>query len=120
MKKMGKLLALLLCVVMCVGCLTGCMGAIADIQVNEDGSVDVVARMGMTEEGIKMAQESDLGSDMGDTTFEYNGVTYYGGIINALMTNTSGTKTLTLGTDNLDKLSDAEKAIATERGWTLA
>ena len=41
-------------------------------------------------------------------------------IINALMTNTSGTKTLTLGTDNLDKLSDAEKAIATERGWTLA
>ena len=82
MKKMGKLLALLLCVVMCVGCLTGCMGAIADIQVNEDGSVDVVARMGMTEEGIKMAQESDLGSDMGDTTFEYNGVTYYGEVEN--------------------------------------
>lgn len=41
-------------------------------------------------------------------------------IINALMDNTSGTKTLTLGTDNLAKLTDAEKAIATERGWTLA
>lgn len=56
----------------------------------------------------------------GKNLLEINGVTYYGGIINALMTNTSGTKTLTLGTDNLDKLSDAEKAIATERGWTLA
>ena len=29
-------------------------------------------------------------------------------------------KTLTLGTTNLAKLTDAEKAIATQRGWTLA
>lgn len=32
----------------------------------------------------------------------------------------SGTYTLTLGTDNLAKLTDAEKAIATQKGWTLA
>ena len=33
---------------------------------------------------------------------------------------TTTTKTLTLGADNLAKLTDAEKAIATERGWSLA
>ncbi len=34
---------------------------------------------------------------------------------------TSGTAhTITLGTTNLAKLTDAEKAIATEKGWTLA
>ena len=41
-------------------------------------------------------------------------------IINALETKTSGTWTVTLGTTNLAKLTDAEKAIATEKGWTLA
>ena len=40
--------------------------------------------------------------------------------INCLKDLTGTTLTLTLGTDNLNKLSDAEKAIATERGWTLA
>ena len=41
-------------------------------------------------------------------------------IINALENKTSGTWTLTIGTDNLAKLTDAEKAIATQKGWTLA
>lgn len=43
-------------------------------------------------------------------------------IINALKdySGTSTTKTITLGTTNLAKLTDEEKAIATERGWTLA
>lgn len=40
-------------------------------------------------------------------------------IINHLAT-VSTTKTLTLGATNLAKLTDAEKAIATEKGWTLA
>lgn len=40
-------------------------------------------------------------------------------IINNLATVTS-TKKLTLGTTNLAKLTDEEKAIATNRGWTLA
>ena len=39
-------------------------------------------------------------------------------IINNLITTTS-TKTLTLGTDNLAKLTEEEKAIATGKGWTL-
>lgn len=41
-------------------------------------------------------------------------------IINALKTYTSGTYNINLGSTNLAKLTDAEKAIATEKGWTLA
>ena len=40
-------------------------------------------------------------------------------IINALQTKTSGTWTVTLGSENLAKLTDAEKAIATQKGWSL-
>ena len=41
-------------------------------------------------------------------------------VINALEVKTSGTWTLTLGETNLAKLTDVEKAIATQKGWTLA
>ena len=45
-------------------------------------------------------------------------------IINALQdktTDTSGTSwVVTLGTENLAKLSDSQKAIATQKGWSLA
>ena len=41
------------------------------------------------------------------------------GLINCLVT-TDTARTLTLGSTNLAKLTDAEKAIATEKGWTLA
>ena len=42
-------------------------------------------------------------------------------VVNALQNKTSagGTWTVTLGSDNLAKLTDAEKAIATQKGWTL-
>ncbi len=40
-------------------------------------------------------------------------------LINNLQTVTS-TKTLTLGSTNLAKLTDAEKQVATDKGWTLA
>ena len=40
-------------------------------------------------------------------------------IINALKSGVSGL-TVTLGSTNLAKLTDAEKAIATQKGWTLA
>ena len=36
------------------------------------------------------------------------------------LTGTGTTLTLTLGTTNLNKLSDSEKAVATQKGWTLA
>jgi hypothetical protein len=43
-------------------------------------------------------------------------------IINALAdkSGTGTTFTITLGTENLAKLTDAEKAIATQKGWSLA
>lgn len=40
-------------------------------------------------------------------------------VLNSIQ-NVSVTKTLTLGSTNLAKLTDEEKAIATEKGWTLA
>ena len=41
-------------------------------------------------------------------------------LLNATAQLYSGTKTLTLGSTNLAKLTDEEKAIATNKGWTLA
>ena len=41
-------------------------------------------------------------------------------VINEAADVTSSPKTLTLGTTNLNKLTDEEKAIATNKGWTLA
>lgn len=41
-------------------------------------------------------------------------------IIGNLKAQTSGTKTLKIGSDNLAKLTDEDKAIATNKGWTLA
>ena len=41
-------------------------------------------------------------------------------IIGNLKAQTSGTKTLTMGSTNLAKLTDDDKAIATNKGWTLA
>ena len=40
-------------------------------------------------------------------------------VINGLQTVTE-TKTLTLGETNLAKLTEADKQIATNKGWTLA
>ena len=40
-------------------------------------------------------------------------------VINGLQTVTE-TQTLTLGSTNLAKLTDEEKQIATDKGWTLA
>lgn len=43
------------------------------------------------------------------------------GVLADYAADTSGTSwVVTLGTDNLAKLTDQEKAIATEKGWTLA
>ena len=41
-------------------------------------------------------------------------------IIGNLKSQTSGNKTLTMGSTNLAKLTDEDKAIATNKGWTLA
>ena len=58
----------------------------------------------------------------GTNIIELNGTHYYGGIFGALRDNsaTGASNTLTLGSTNLNKLTDTEKAIATEKGWTLA
>ena len=40
-------------------------------------------------------------------------------IIGNLKAQTSGSKKLTMGATNLAKLTDADKKIATDKGWTL-
>ena len=41
-------------------------------------------------------------------------------ILGNLKPQTSASKTLTMGETNLAKLTDEDKAIATNKGWTLA
>lgn len=57
-------------------------------------------------------------------TFSSSGITHDSliSIINALKDYSAegGTHTCTIGSTNLGKLTDTEKAIATEKGWTLA
>lgn len=69
----------------------------------------------------KLATQEQI--DTGKNILLFNGNYYYGGIIIALKDysqDTSGTAhTITFGTTNLAKLTDAEKAIATQKGWTL-
>ena len=66
-----------------------------------------------------------IGGTIGQNGFNLTGTTLLNhdslmSVINALETKTSGTWTCTLAAGNLSKLTDAEKAIATEKGWTLA
>jgi hypothetical protein len=58
----------------------------------------------------------------GENLVDLNGTYYYGGIISALKdcSDSNTSYTVTLGTTNLAKLTDSEKAIATQKGWTLA
>ena len=68
----------------------------------------------------KVATEEQIAK--GKNIIELNGTYYYGGILIALRDNstTGVTNTLTLHADAKAKLTDAQKAIATEKGWTLA
>lgn len=89
----------------------------------------VIGTTGMTINNSKLSHDSLFGSVAteeqivaGKNLVTIDGITYYGGIIIALqdLTGTGTTKTLTFGATNLAKLSDVEKAIATQKGWTLA
>lgn len=68
----------------------------------------------------KIATQEQMNNGVNLVTI--NGTTYYGGILGALYDYSAEgvTKTLTLGSANLAKLTDAEKATATQKGWTLA
>lgn len=89
--------------------------------------------------GLNLSSKSSWSYDFRDcsalTTLELVGTISYSGldlspcpllshdsimnVINALVTTTSSKK-VTFGATNLAKLSDEEKAIATDKGWTLA
>lgn len=76
-------------------------------------------------DGCSNLVDLTIGGAIGTSTFNVSACTKLThdslmSIINALEAKTSGTWTVTLGTTNLAKLTDAEKAIATQKGWTLA
>ena len=67
---------------------------------------------------ITFTQDSQIGNNI---DFSACPLLSHDSIINiiSVLINTTTTKTLSLGTTNLAKLSDTEKAVATEKGWTL-
>ncbi len=75
---------------------------------------DCTSLMNITIEGVQ-----GVSCDVSSCPLIYDSIM---SIINALKdySGSGTTYTLTLGTTNLAKLTDAEKAIATEKGWTLA
>lgn len=86
MKKI-KMLSLVLAMALCCSMLTGCMGAIAEVEVNADGSGTVALSAGMTKESLEMMASMDESGEAFDlseyTPFVYNGVTYYGAVESA-------------------------------------
>ena len=67
---------------------------------------------------ITFTQDSQIGNNI---DFSACPLLSHDSIINiiSVLINTTTTKTLSLGTTNLAKLTDEEKAVATEKGWTL-
>lgn len=60
------------------------------------------------------------GTIKADLNLSYSPLLTHDSIINVINCLGSGTYTLTLGDTNLAKLTDDEKAVATQKGWTLA
>lgn len=78
MKKTMSLLFML--VLLCVT-LTGCMGTIFEVTINEDCSGTMVVSAGFTEQGIETLEQMSEGEKYEyETSFEYNGKTYYGDV----------------------------------------
>ena len=68
---------------------------------------------------ITFTQDSQIGNNI---DFSASPLLSKESIINiiSVLINTTTKKTLSLGAENLAKLTDEEKAVATEKGWTLA
>ncbi len=85
---MKKILALIVAVCFCVS-LTGCMASVQELTIREDGSGTIRIALGYTEEGLTLIQqmEQEQGEPASEinledyTVFQYDGVTYYGEVI---------------------------------------
>lgn len=78
MKKFMSLFFML--VLLCVT-LTGCMGTIFEVNINEDCSGTLVLSTGLTKQGIETLEGMSEGEKYEyESTFDYNGKTYYGEI----------------------------------------
>ena len=78
MKKTMSLIFML--TLLCIT-LTGCMGTIFEVNINEDCSGTLVLSTGLTEQGIATLEGMSEGEKYEyESTFDYNGKTYYGEI----------------------------------------
>lgn len=80
---MKKFLSLMITGAMMISVLTGCMAEIGEININEDGSGTVTAKLGVTKEMIEAFgyEDVDYLTELDDyEIFTYNDVEYYGTI----------------------------------------
>ena len=76
---MKKTMSLLFMLVLLCATLTGCMGTIFEVNINEDCSGTLVLSTGLTEQGIATLEQMSDGQKFEyETSFNYNGKTYYG------------------------------------------
>ena len=100
----------------------GCV-SIQKLILKDDGSQTFINPLAYCSNLMDIVIEGTIGNN-GFTVFQATKLSHDSlmSIINALQDKTSvgDTWTVTLGKTNLEKLTDAEKAIATQKGWTLA
>ena len=79
--KKSKLFKAVLTSFLCIMCLSGCVGHIFDLSINMDETGTYTRAMGFTQEGLDIISSMDESGESAyeyTTTFEYNGVKYYG------------------------------------------
>lgn len=78
---MKKTMSLLFMLILLCATLTGCMGTIFEVNINEDCTGTMVLSTGFTEQGIATIEQMSEGQKYEyESTFTYNGKTYYGEI----------------------------------------
>ena len=95
--------------------------SIEKIILKDDGSQTIGSMFASNNPGLTTVSfEGKIGTNCNFSTCNKLSHDSLINILNTLQEKTSGTFTCTLGATNLGKLTDTEKAIATNKGWTLA
>ena len=130
--KKTKIVSLLMAMVMCCSLLTGCMGAVADVQINKDGSGVATVSAGMTKDALDMmasmenidpatGESVEVEADLSEyTKFEYNGVTYYGEVETEKFANVDEFNALMSDTESESEVDSGMFKLAMNKDGSLA
>ncbi|MBR2742355.1 MAG: hypothetical protein IKD89_02070 [Clostridia bacterium] len=118
--KKTRLIMAVLAVIVVAAMLAGCMAGISEIKVNSDGSGSVTMKMGYTLEAINSLYEDESGEttepDLSQyDVFEYNGVEYYGTIVEKTFANAEEFNTMTWYEDTMAEISESEDGSTNDR-----